>query len=266
VAVPDDPVYAHGHDDAVLRSHRRRTAADSAAHLVPHLRPGMSLLDVGCGPGTVTAGLARLVAPGRVVGIDPEPRVLDEARSQAPGVDFVAADLAGFDPGGERFDVVHAHQVLHHLADPVAALRTMAGLAVPGGLVAAREADWAAMTWWPADPRLDRWLALFRHVLPADGLDAGRRLLAWALDAGLEDVRYTTSSWTFATPEDRAWWGETWAERTTGSGLAERAVADGLATADELADVAAGWRAWAADPGAVFVVLHGEVIARAPAR
>ena len=65
--------YTHGHADSVLRSHRWRTVANSAAYLIPHLRPGIELLDVGCGPGTITIDLARRVAPGRVLGIDAAP-------------------------------------------------------------------------------------------------------------------------------------------------------------------------------------------------
>src|SRR5216683_7186287 len=91
-------VYTHGHSDAVLRSHRWRTAANSAAYLVPHLRPGMSLLDVGCGPGTLTVDLARLVAPGEVLGIDVAATVVAEAEafgagSGAASVRFAAGDF-----------------------------------------------------------------------------------------------------------------------------------------------------------------------------
>lgn len=63
-------VYTHGHHESVLRAHRRRTAKDSAGYLLPHLQPGMSLLDVGCGPGTITVDLAARVAPGRVTAVE----------------------------------------------------------------------------------------------------------------------------------------------------------------------------------------------------
>lgn len=70
--------------------------------------------------------------------------------------------------------------------------------------------------------------------------------------------------WCFATAEDRAWWGELWAERTQASAMADQLVADQLTTADELADVADAFRTWAAQPDAWFAVLHGEVLAAIP--
>ena len=94
--------------------------------------------------------------------------------------------------------------------------------------------------------------------------DAGRWLLRWAVEAGLDDVAYSTSTWTFATPADRAWWGDLWAERVVASNLAAQAVEYGIATAAELEEVAGGWRAWAATPDGTFVLVHGEIIATAP--
>lgn len=258
-------VYTHGHHDAVLRSHRWRTAENSAAYLLPHLGPGTSLLDVGCGPGTLSADLAARVAPARVVGIDVSEAVVAEARTNAPGVELHVGDFRDADFERGSFDVVHAHQVLQHLQDPVGALRAMADLARPGGLVAVRDSDYPAMAWAPADERLDRWLDVYLAVTRRNGAQAaaGRYLPAWARAAGLADATYSTSTWTFATPADRAWWGGLWAERVVASTLAEQAVAYGVATADELVEIAEGWRAWAAQPDAVFVVVHGELLARA---
>ena len=266
-----DDVYTHGHDEAVLRSHRWRTAENSAGYLLPHLAPGLDLLDVGCGPGTLTVDLAARVAPGRVVGVDAAADVVAAAAEHvaeagAGTVTLVAGDFRdpGLDLGG-GFDVVHAHQVLQHLRDPVGALAAMAALARPGGgLVAARDGDYAAMHWAPADERLDRWSAVYHAVTRANGAeaDAGRHLLGWARAAGLDDVTYTTSTWSFATPDDRAWWAGLWAERITATTLADQAIEYGIATRADLEDIAAGWRAWAADPGAVFVVPHGEILAR----
>ena len=73
----DRATYTHGHQEAVLRSHRWRTAENSCGYLLPHLEAGQSLLDVGCGPGTITIDLARRLAPGRVVGVDMAAEVVE---------------------------------------------------------------------------------------------------------------------------------------------------------------------------------------------
>src|SRR5262249_54997913 len=142
-------VYTHGHHESVLRSHRWRTAQNSAAYLLPHLAPGMSILDVGSGPGTITVDLAARVAPGRVTAVEISDDALDLARAEAvargqSNVDFLVADVNALDLADATFDVVHAHQVLQHLTDPVQALREMRRVCRPGGVVAARDGDYAA--------------------------------------------------------------------------------------------------------------------------
>ena len=176
----DAQPYTHGHHESVLRSHRWRTAANSAAYLLPVLAPGLSLLDVGCGPGTITADLARRVAPGQVLGIDREEAPLLEARAGAEGltnVRFARGDLFALEVAPGSFDVVHTHQVLQHLVDPVAALIELRLVCRPGGVVAARDGDYASMTWFPHDPLLDRWQDLYQRVARANGgePDAGRQ-------------------------------------------------------------------------------------------
>jgi ubiquinone/menaquinone biosynthesis C-methylase UbiE len=260
--------YTHGHADAVLQSHRWRTAENSAAHLLPHLRAGLDVLDVGCGPGTITVDLAARVAPGRVVGLDVSSAPLAEARALAgrTGVDveFAVGDVYALAAADASFDVVHAHQVLQHLTDPVAALREMARVCRPGGLLAVRDVDYATFTWFPADPGLDRWLELYYAVARHNDTepDAGRRLLAWAHAAGLRDVTATTSSWCYASAAEREWWGNSWAGRATASAFAEQAVAYGLASAAELAEIADAWRRWRDADDGWLGMMHGELLIR----
>lgn len=262
--------YTHGHHDSVLQSHRWRTAENSAAYLLPMLEPGMDLLDVGCGPGTITVDLAARVTPGRTTGIDAAQDVIEEARQLATDapVDFRIADVMTGDVPNGPFDVVHAHQVLQHLADPVGALQQMARLCRPGGIVAARDSDYEAMTWFPEDPALDAWLDLYRQVARSNGgePDAGRYLLDWARRAGFDDVTPSASVWCFATEEDRQWWGSLWAERVTKSNLAERAVDLGLASSGELSRMADAWNRWKDAPTGWFAVLHGEIVCRTAPR
>ncbi len=268
MGIPDD-VYTHGHAEAVLRSHRWRTAENSAGYLLPRLHAGMRVLDVGCGPGTITVDLARRVDPGPVMGVDRSADVVAEARAVAEqagvaNVDVTVGDVYAleFDPGS--FDVVHAHPVLQHLSDPVAALREMARVCAPDGLVAVRDSDYAGFTWWPAVPELDEWLDLYREVAHGNGAepDAGRRLKSWALAADLDVVSAGAGLWCFSAADDVAWWGGMWADRLVGSALGEQAVERGLADTADLDRLAEGWRRWTAAPGAWFAVLHGELLAQ----
>jgi ubiquinone/menaquinone biosynthesis C-methylase UbiE len=270
-AVPDT-TYTHGHDDGVLRSHRWRTAANSAAYLLPRLAPGLDLLDVGCGPGTLTCDLARAVAPGRVVGIDAADGVVEEARAAAAdaGVDTVAfevADLFALPFADDSFDVVHAHQVLQHVADPVAALVEMRRVCRPGGVVAARDADYPTFTFAPAEPDVDRAVAAYGELTRRNRArwDAGRLLLGLAHAAGFTEVVPSASVWCFATPEERSWWGGLWADRfaAPGSVLAGQLLDHDIATRADLDAFGAGWRRWAASPDGWFAVVHGEILATA---
>lgn len=262
--------YTHGHHESVLRSHQRRTAQDSAGYLLPWLKPGLAVLDVGCGPGTITADLAALVAPGSVTAIDQFADVLDDARAEAQrrnlsNLSFAVADIDRLDLPDDTFDVVHAHQVLQHVADPVQALREMRRVCTPGGIVAARDADYSGFVWYPMLSGLDVWRDIYQRAARANGgePDAGRRLLSWALAAGFDDVTPSGSLWCYATPERRQWWGGMWADRILHSSIAHDAVRRGLATTSQLEEVSAAWRTWAATPDGWFGIPHGEIICRA---
>jgi len=263
----DHETYTHGHAASVLRSHTARTVANSAAYVEERLRPGSTVLDVGCGPGTITVDIARRVAPGRVLGIEPVSGPLEQAREHAAGVDgveFALGDVYALDHPDGAFDVVHAHQVLQHLTDPVAALREMLRVCRGDGVVAARDADYAAMTWYPDPPELRRWLRLYQQVARHNGgePDAGRRLLGWVRAADLTTVSVTASAWCFADRDDLDWWSGTWADRLLGSSFGEQAVRLGLTDAAELEVLAGAWRRWATAPDAWFAILHGEVVAQ----
>jgi ubiquinone/menaquinone biosynthesis C-methylase UbiE len=264
-----EAVYTHGHHESVLRSHRWRTAENSAAYLLPHLGPGMTVLDVGCGPGTITADLAALISPGRLTASEVSADALRLAREEIAArghgnVDFAVSDVHALDFPDGAFDVVHAHQVLQHVGDPVQALREMRRVCKPGGILAARDSDYAAFAWFPALPEVTEWMALYQRVARSNGgePDAGRRLLSWAREAGLSEVTATSSTWCFATPEDRAWWGGMWAERILESDMARQAITSGAAGQADLRRISAGWLAWADAPDGWLSLLHGEILCR----
>jgi len=261
--------YTHGHHPSVLQAHSVRTAQDCAAYLLPHLQAGQDLLDIGCGPGTITLDLAEIVAPGRVVGVENVEAPLTAARANAAGrgdtgTVFELADVYELPYEDGSFDVVHAHQVLQHLTDPVAALHEMARVCVPRGTLAVRDADYAAMSWWPESEGLTRWLDTYRTLARANGAepDAGRRLRQWAQDAELHDLRLSTSNWLYASEHETRWWGRTWAARATQSAFADQARERGLVDDTGLAEISAAWLEWGESPDAWFVIVHGELLAR----
>lgn len=260
--------YTHGHHESVVSQHRKRTAAEAARFLLPHLRPGMRLLDVGCGPASISVGLAAAVAPGPVLAIDLGADVVAQASeharaSGATNLRVERADVLDLDrPGG--FDVVYAHQVLQHVRDPQAVLGAAHRLLAPGGFVAVRDSDYGICTWSPDADALRRWLAIYSAVARRNGgePDAGRHLYGWVAAAGFVDAQVSGTTWTFPGYDAPRVWAESWAERTLHSNLATKAVEYGIATPEELASVAHGWRAWGQSPNAFFSIGHVEVLAR----
>ncbi|GAB2762628.1 methyltransferase domain-containing protein [Sinomonas soli] len=266
---PDD-VYTHGHHESVVRAHAARTAENSAAFLLPHLSPGLSVLDVGCGPGSITCDFARLVDPGHVTGLDRSEDVVAQARALAEergigNASFIAGNVYDLELDDESFDMVHAHQVLQHLTDPVAALREMRRVAKPGGLVAVRDADFHGMSWYPELDELGEWMDLYQRIARRNGAepDAGRRLVSWMQEAGFADVSPSSSNWLYATPQQRAWQARVWSERVLHSAFAEQALEYGFTEQAGLERIAAGWHRWGSSSDGWFLIPNGEVIGRA---
>lgn len=260
--------YTHGHHESVLRSHSNRNIANSAAYLKPYLDPGARLLDVGAGPGTITIDFASHVEHVTATEVGDADLALVKGLAQRAGVrniDFAVEDVHALSFADGTFDVVHTHQVLQHVADPVQALREMKRVTKPGGIVAARDADYAGFLWFPLAPELTDWLQLYRDAARANGgePDAGRRLLSWARAAGFEDVKASASTWCYATPEDREWWGGMWADRILESALARQLVDSGMADRARLEGISAAWRRWAESSDGWYLIPHGEVICRA---
>ena len=253
--------YTHGHHESVLRSHTWRTAENSAGYLLDELAAGPALLDVGCGPGTITARprRARRARRGRRASTRRPTSSSRPRRGRASaGVDNVAFEAGdvyalGFDDAS--FDVVHAHQVLQHLTDPVAALVEMRRVLRPGGWLAVRDSDYAAFTWAPGDPLLDRWLELYHQVTRRNGAeaDAGRYLLGWVQRGRLHrHRRHQLDVDLRRSRADRAWWGGLWADRVAGVVLRRAGGRVRLTDQAELAAIADAWRRWADQPDGWF--------------
>lgn len=261
--------YTHGHHESVLRSHSWRTVENSAEYLVPDLVSGATVLDVGCGPGTITVDIAARVYPAHVVGMDASAEVIAKAiefaaERDVDNVEFVVGNAYELDYEDETFDIVHAHQVLQHVSNPVGMLRELRRVRTADGVVAARDVDYGACFWYPDSAGLDRWLEVLSAVQRSNEgePDAGRRLKAWARDAGFAEVISTASIWAFNSEVDREWWGSLWETRILQSALAVDAIDTGLASQDDLIDISRAWRDWINEPDGWFAMPHGEVLCR----
>ncbi|MDA1258827.1 MAG: methyltransferase domain-containing protein [Chloroflexi bacterium] len=260
--------YMHGHHPVVVDEHARRSAERNAAYLLPQLRPGMSLLDIGCGPGSITAGLANAVAPGRTVGVDSSRAAVERAVADAESaglanIEYKTADAYGLPFSDGSFDVAHMHQLLQHLSDPALAVQEALRVLAPGGVFGVTEVDWGTAAFWPRTPETDRFLAIYNAVARKNGGDPemGRRLRSLLEPLGLDRFEVRASVWSFGDAGATGQWGDLWSARIQESNIATTATDAGIATAEELIEIAATLRAWGRTPGAFFTLTHGEALA-----
>jgi ubiquinone/menaquinone biosynthesis C-methylase UbiE len=237
---PTRGVYQHGHHASVVASHAKRCAEVEAAFLLPCLRPGLRLLDVGCGPGSITVGLAQRVAPAGAVGVDPSSSVIATARAflaERPlsNLSFEVGNIYQHRFDEASFDVIFAHQVLQHLTDPVGALQHMRKLLAPGGLVAARDVDWGSTAFFPDNKGMRQFLHLYYRLAERNGgqANAGRSMPHWFREAGLQINSVTTSTEQYVSGAAQAW-AESWAKRILGSNIAEKSLEYGFANPSDL--------------------------------
>jgi ubiquinone/menaquinone biosynthesis C-methylase UbiE len=169
-------VYSQRENAAFEAAMAARTASQAAGFFLPYLHAGMRLLDGGCGPGSITLGLAGVVAPGEAVGIDLQPPQVERARALAAergvtNVRFEVASIYQLPFPDHSFDAVFAHATLMHLRQPVRALAELRRVLRPGGVVGIRDPDWEATLVTPTTPLLDQWRALRVRVRQHNGGD-----------------------------------------------------------------------------------------------
>jgi SAM-dependent methyltransferase len=237
-------------------SHGRRSARTHASFFLPRLTPGDRVLDLGCGPASITVGLAEAVRPGgTAVGVD-----LDPGPAAVP---LVRADAFRLPFPDRSFDALFSCAMLQHLADPQAALAEARRVCRPGAAVGIADADRGGVLVEPADPLLDRGHEILDRLRDGTSIRVGRQLRGLLHRAGFVDVRTRSRGGGAGGPES-AHHAEQQAATFEAPALVDVAVERGIATRGELAEIAAAWRRWGAEPGATLAVHWFEATARAP--
>ena len=174
---------------------------------MPHLQSGMSILDCGCGPGTITLGLAEAVAPGQAVGIDIESSMVEQANAFAKdrrviNVRFEVADMTDLPYPDDTFDRAFCCAVLEHLPDPVKALKETYRVLKPGGIAAFIKTDWCDPLISPESEAVAKFFELFEGGFNQRGgsLNRGRHLRLILLDAGFNVIEFFAAYGNATTP------------------------------------------------------------------
>ena len=259
--------YTQGHHESVTKVHASRTAENSAAFLLPHLKPNMNILDVGCGPGSITTTLANYVPEGSVTGVDVADSVLEEARTTAKDLQNVkfkkgnVMDKLPFED--ESFDVVFCHQVLFHVTDHVSALKEMRRVCRTGGLVACREGDLGTYIHFPPNEGFHLFLETYHKMIVSAGMSpgTGRQLHSWARLAGFDPKKITksASATLMASEEERNFFGNLHKDRILKSELNTRFKALGTSEED-LQKMVSGWQEWMDDQDGWLSIMQGEIV------
>jgi ubiquinone/menaquinone biosynthesis C-methylase UbiE len=262
------PVY--GYDSpAVQETYTSREAERVAGFLLPHLRPGMTLLDCGCGPGAITVGLADAVAPGLVTGVDLEPGMIAKANELAKergveNVEFRTADITDLPFPDDSFDVVFTSAALEHLAEPERALEMIHSKVKPGGLVAAICTDWGDPLISPVNAELRQFFELFERGFNRQGgsLNRGRHLRVMMRKAVFDVIEFSASFGNSSTPDAARESVDTYIDWMDNLPLFEHSVELGWVDRPTLDGIKESMRQWANEPDAFLALGRCEAIGR----
>ena len=259
--------YVAGYSPATIQHYTRRTVARQAAFFLPHLKSGMTLLDCGCGPGTITIGLAQTVAPGQVVGIDIEPSVVARARvlGREHGVSTVHFQVAsGFAlPFAEgSFDAVFAHTLLQHLSMPTRALKEMGRVLKSGGVIGIRNVDHGGRIIVPANQGLEDYYDLHERIWKHHGSDLrlGRHLRSLLRQAGFIRIEGSASYDYAGTLAETRALALSQIARIKSTSSFDEAIEAGWVDRPALEKMMAAWQGWGEHPDAFHAISMCEVV------
>ena len=264
----DSPFY--GYDvDAIQEQYAQRGAASVVDFLLPYLKPGMTVLDCGCGPGTITTDIAKIVAPGKVIGCDLEPGMVARAAELAApeGLDnlsFQVGNILDLPFESNTFDVVLSCAVTEHLSEPVRAMAELGRVTKQGGVVGITRTHWAAHMLAPPCPAVERFFELFEHGFQTQGgtMSGGQDLPMMLQEAGLNVTELVLTFSSAYTPEPVNPMVAGWAEWIENLPLFDRVIEEGLTDRAELDAMCAEMREWAAQPNRLAATGGARAVAR----
>ena len=263
--------YTGGYSPIVLAGLAARQASREAAFFLPHLRPGMKLLDCGCGPGAITTDLAQVVAPGEVMGVDVEASQFEFGRKRASergltNVTFSAGNLYELPFAAESFDAVFVHAVLYHLRSPEKALSEIHRVLRHGGLVGVRDADSGGDVFAPTSPLLDRAWALMEQVVAHNGGDIrlGRRQRSLLREAGFVSIEASASYDHFGTPQKIQAVSMFFGHLLLQPDFTTVVEQHGWATRADVTAMSEAFRIWGEHPDAFYARARCEAVATKP--
>jgi SAM-dependent methyltransferase len=252
-------------EDAVQRRYvAERDARRFLPFLLPHLRSGLDVLDVGCGVGSIALDLAPTIAPGRIVGVDADAGQLEAARTSAAeraidNATFVTASVHELPFEEASFDVVYANAVLMYVRDQVRALAEMRRVLRPGGVAAVTDDDLGTVVISPDRPELRIAPRLFERAVAHEGGNArySRHLRTLMLEAGFartEGVAHAPE--VYGDLASTRWFAEFAVGLFTAPSMAETIVREEWATRAELDAVISAVREWGELPDAFAAWLY----------
>ena len=262
--------YSVGYGDEARVFFNRRNAASHARFFLPYLKKGMHILDCGCGPGSISAGLAEIVDPGNVVGLDLEPTQLAAANkraniNQSHSAYFACGNTYTLPFAEHTFDAVFIHGVLEHLSRPLDALEELKRVLKPTGLIGARHTDFGGFIIEPAPPPLDQFILLFEKLMIHNGGDpyAGRHQPALFREAGYDIIEVDASydCWTknrSVTQASAQFLADFCAESSFANGI----ISSGISNQGNLKAISAAFLKWGENSGAFAAEAWGEIVAR----